>query len=331
MRHSIFSVLDHYPSRSRSIADLYAEVLGQIDLADRLSYDTVFVAEHHFHEYGVFPNPAVALAAAAMRTRRVRLAPAVAVLPFHDVRRVAEDYAMLDLLSGGRVVLGVGSGYLKHEFEGFGVDPACKRDRFDETLEVLERLLRGERVTHHGRFVHLDDVQLNVAPGRMPDTYVAALRREAAYFVGKAGRRMMTVPYASVDRFDEIGEMMAEYARGCSEGGHTGDAVIALHTYVAADDATARAEAAEAFDLYVATRLYAKSQTYDDIMRSGLSLMGGIDTVVDKMVRLHAMGVRHVTTLHNFGALDDALVRASMTRFDQEVMPRVRERIAVTA
>ncbi len=85
------------------------------------------------------------MAAAAQRTRRIRLGSAVVVLPFDNPLRAAEDYAIVDILSGGRLNLGTGSGYLKHEFEGFGIQIEEKRERFDEALEIVLTAWRGER------------------------------------------------------------------------------------------------------------------------------------------------------------------------------------------
>jgi alkanesulfonate monooxygenase SsuD/methylene tetrahydromethanopterin reductase-like flavin-dependent oxidoreductase (luciferase family) len=322
LRLSIFSVQDHYPDRARSVADFYGETIAQAELADRLGYDTFFIAEHHFHEYGVAPNPPVLLAAMAMRTKRIRLGPAIAVLPFHHPINVAESYAMLDVLSGGRLVLGVGSGYLKHEFEGYGIDPAEKRERFDEALAVLKRALAGEEISHQGRFHALSHVKLNVRPlqAQVP-IYVAVLNRLAAFHVGKQGNRMMSVPYASVDRFDEVGVLAAEFGRGAAEAGAAPDTLFTFHTHVAESDAACRREAAAAFDLYVATRLYAKSQTYDDIERSGLALFGSVETVADKLVALTRMGVRHVVALMNFGLMPAPLVQQAMERLMREVLP----------
>src|SRR6185312_16813547 len=112
MRYAFFSVMDHYPAQSRTVPDYYAQLFTMSAEAERLGYDTVFVAEHHFHEYGVVPNPAVMLAALAQRTTRIRLGPAIATLSYHNPLVVAESYAMVDILSGGRLVLGTGSGYL---------------------------------------------------------------------------------------------------------------------------------------------------------------------------------------------------------------------------
>ncbi len=334
MKLSCFSVADHYPpehypGHRRSVADRYAELLDDCVQAERLGFDSFFIAEHHFDEYGAVPNPAVWLAAAAMRTSRIRLGPAVAVLPFRDPRTVAEDYAILDQLSGGRLVLGVGSGYLRHEFEGFNVDGRTKRERFDETLALLRRLWRGERVRHAGRYHALDGVTVNVLPhgGREPEIYVAVLRREAAFHVGRAGENLMTIPYATLDRFEEIGDLVAAHAEGAARTERKVDALVALHAYVAETDAMARADAADAFDLYVATRKYARRQTYDDILKSGLSLFGSVSTVTDKLVRLHGMGVRHVVLLYTFGDLDPAKGRRSLRLFAESVWPAVRRRL----
>ena len=291
MRMSIFSVQDHHPNGARTVPELYAEIIAQAELADRLGYDTFWVAEHHFHEYGVVPNPAVMLAALAQRTTRLKLGSAISILTFHNPLTVAENYAMVDVLSGGRLVYGVGSGYLAHEFAGYAIDPAEKRDRFDENLRIVTRLLAGERLSFEGRFNKIDKVQLNVLPlQKNVPVYVAALRREAAYFVGKQGLNLLTVPYATVECFADIEELVRDYQKGRAESdapATENNAVVTLHTHVAESDAKARANAEKAFNLYVATRLYAKKSTYDDAMRNGLHLFGSVETVTDKLVDLH--------------------------------------------
>jgi alkanesulfonate monooxygenase SsuD/methylene tetrahydromethanopterin reductase-like flavin-dependent oxidoreductase (luciferase family) len=326
MRYSVFSVNDHHPRLARTVPQLYRQVMRSCELAETLGYDTFFCAEHHFHEYGVVPDPAVMLSALAQRTKKIRLGSAISILTFHDPRSAAERYAMVDVLSGGRLVFGVGSGYLAHEFAGYEIDPKVKRERFNERLDTVKRLLAGETV---GKAV------LNVQPheGRVPPIYVAVLAREGAYHVGRQANRIFTVPYASCKDFADIGTMLAEYRKGRAEAGldaDDDDHVFTLHTYVAKSDDEARSQAKEAYDLYVDTRLYAKKHVYEDILANGICLFGSVETVVEKMCRLHEMGIRHVATLQNFGALDPALVERSMTLFAREVMPRVERRLAAT-
>ncbi len=328
MRYSLFSVNDHYPKLARRIPELYQQVMQQCELAEDLGYDTFFCAEHHFHEYGVVPDPAVMLSALAQRTKRIRLGTAISILTFHDPRRLAETYSMVDLMSGGRLVYGVGSGYLAHEFVGYDRDPKEKRDRFNENLDILKRLMAGETLSYSGQFSKSEKVVLNVWPheGRVPPIYVAVLAREAAYHVGKQKNRIFTVPYASCKDFADIGRMLEEYRKGLAEAGvpsDDDDHVFTLHTYVADSDEEARAQAKDAYDLYVDTRLYAKKHVYEDIIANGINLFGSVETVSAKLRELHAMGIRHVATMHNFGALDPKLVERSMTKFAREVMPAV--------
>ena len=329
MRYSVFSVVDHYPGRSRSIADYYAQLQRQAEAAERLGYDAMFVAEHHFHEYGVVPNPAVLLTALAARTRRLRLGSAIATLSLHNPLVVAESYAMVDVLSGGRLVLGAGSGYLKHEFAGFGIAAEDKRQRFDEALMLVRRLLAGERVTHEGRFHRLNEVAINVRPIQQPTPpiFVAALAREAAYHIGRQGHRLMAIPYASLSAFGELGALDEEYRRGVAESGRRtdgDDAIYTFHAHVGASDDDARRVAAEPFNRYVETRLYARRQTYDDVLASGLGLFGSAATVADKVAALGRMGVRHLALLMDFGLMAEESALASMRRFVEDVAPRVR-------
>jgi len=333
MRFSIFSVNDHHPRLARTVPQLYQQVMRQCELAEALGYDTFFCAEHHFHEYGVVPDPAVMLAALSQRTRRIRLGSAISILTFHDPRHIAESYAMVDLLSGGRLVFGVGSGYLAHEFTGYDRDPAEKRDRFNENLDLVRRLLGGETLAWQGRFSKSEKAVLNALPheGRVPPIYVAVLARAAAYHVGLQANRVFTVPYASCKDFADIGVMLDEFRKGRAEAGlpaDDDDHVFTLHTHVARTDEEAKAQCKTAYDLYVDTRLYAKKHVYEDIIANGICLFGSVETVVAKMRRLHEMGVRHVATMHNFGALAPERVERSMTLFANEVMPAVAERVA---
>jgi len=118
----------------------YQIVKEQFDLmraAEDLGFDSIWPAEHHFTEYGYCASPALSLAAVASVTKRIRLGTGVVVLPFNHPIRVAEDFAMLDLMSDGRVDFGVGRGYQPGEYKGFGIDQTKSRGIFNESLEVI--------------------------------------------------------------------------------------------------------------------------------------------------------------------------------------------------
>src|SRR3954453_22092677 len=191
---------------------------------------------------------------------------------------------MLDMMSGGGLVFGVGSGYLAHEFVGYGKEPKEKRDRFNENLDIVKRLMAGETLAYKGQFSASDKVVLNVRPheGRVPPIYVAVLAREAAYHVGKQKNRIFTVPYASCKDFADIGTMMAEYRKGRAEAQmpkDDDDHVFVLHTYVARPGGGARAQCRAAYHLYVAPLLSAPRHEYDDILANGICLFGSVETV----------------------------------------------------
>lgn len=329
MRISLFSVQDHYPDQARSVTDLYRNIISQAKLADELGYEAIWVAEHHFHEYGVVPNPAIVLAALAQETRRLRLGSAISILTFHDAKTVAENYAMVDQLSGGRLNLGVGSGYLAHEFSGYGIDLASKRERFEENLSIVKRLLSGERVSFHGKYTSIDEVQLNVLPlqDKIP-VYVAISNKDAAKSIGNQGDRMLTMPYSSYGGSEEIGEVFRNYCEGRKASGvplTESMAPVCLHTHVAETDEQARRNVQEAFDRYVKTRLKAGQRYYDEMLEKRLILCGSVETVTDRILELQKMGIDHILTLQSFGLLPNDLVESSMRRLATEVLPNIQE------
>jgi alkanesulfonate monooxygenase SsuD/methylene tetrahydromethanopterin reductase-like flavin-dependent oxidoreductase (luciferase family) len=144
------------------------QVPRRIRLVERLGYDAVFVTEHHFIDDGYCPSPLVALGAIAARTRRIRLGTWVALLPLYHPLRLAEDAAVVDQLSGGRLELGMGLGYREEEFAGYGIPLRHRRGRMEEGVEVLRRALAGERFSFTGRYFQLRDVMVTPPPCQQP-------------------------------------------------------------------------------------------------------------------------------------------------------------------
>lgn len=327
MKLGVFAVVDHYPTElSRTVGELYRELLEQAEAAETLGFDSFWIAEHHFHEYGAVPSPPVWMAAAAERTRRIRLGVAVAVLPFRNPLHVAEEYAMVDVLSGGRLNFGTGSGYLRHEFEGHGIDPESKRERFDEALEVVLRAWRGERFSYEGKYHRVRDVALNVRPVQRPHppVWIAILRYEAAPFVARKGFPMMMVPYATTEHLDEIREATASFRQAYLAAGHPPerlDLPFALHTYVTDSRAGAEAEAREAIDRYVRTRLYAKTRPYATLLEKHLIVTGSPRNCVQTLQLYRDVGMTHLLAIVNYGGLSHKKVLRSMERLAQEVKP----------
>ena len=137
-----------YPHR-----DVHARVTRQILHADELGYDYAWVAEHHFsNEYGIMPDVFVYAAYLAAQTQRIKIGTAVVTLPLANPLRVAENTAFVDILSNGRFALGLGSGYRKYEFDGFGIDFDARRDIQEEALPLLMDLFHSKRADHQGKY-----------------------------------------------------------------------------------------------------------------------------------------------------------------------------------
>jgi probable F420-dependent oxidoreductase len=147
---------------------LYAEVIDQVEVAEALGFDAVWLSEHHFVEDGYLPATLTMLAALAMRVQRVRLGTNLLLLPMHHPLRVAEDGALIDILSNGRFTLGVGLGYRRAEYRAFQVPLAERGSRMEEALQIIRRAWSGERFSFHGRHWQLDDVLATPPPVQRP-------------------------------------------------------------------------------------------------------------------------------------------------------------------
>jgi probable F420-dependent oxidoreductase len=193
------------PPQWRQPADrLYAETLDQIAWGENLGFDDVWLSEHHFIEDGCLPSILPVAAAVAARTKRIRIVSGVLLMPFHNPVRLAEDIAVVDIISGGRFELGVGVGFKHEEFDGFSVPFKERGARTNQSLEIIRRLLRGEAVTFKSEFFDFNNVKVTPEPIQKPHPPVwlggftpAALRRAARYGDG------FTVPGATRDVYDQ--------------------------------------------------------------------------------------------------------------------------------
>ena len=135
-------------------ADVVHRELEQMEWTEELGFDQIWLTEHHFIDYGLAVDPASLAAAAASRTRRVRIGLAAAILPFHHPLRLAEQLALIDIISKGRLDVGVGRGNRPAEFKGYHVPQQENRERFDETIDIMLKAWTEERFTHAGALLH---------------------------------------------------------------------------------------------------------------------------------------------------------------------------------
>jgi alkanesulfonate monooxygenase SsuD/methylene tetrahydromethanopterin reductase-like flavin-dependent oxidoreductase (luciferase family) len=160
----------------------YDAVLDQVAWLDGLGLDLVWFTEHHFLDDGYLPSWVPVAGAMAARTGRIRFSTNICLMPFNNPVRLAEDLAVLDNISGGRVEIGIGQGYAPHEFRGFGFPVAQRVSRTEEGVEVLKRCFSGERFSFHGKRYQFDDIWIRpgyVQPGG-PPLFMAAMSEAGA-------------------------------------------------------------------------------------------------------------------------------------------------------
>lgn len=147
---------------------LYADMLVEISAAEELGFESAWLTEHHFLDDGYCPSLLLTAAAIGARTKKVRIGTGVLLLPLHDPIRVAEDAAVADLISGGRLILGLGLGYRKEEFEGFGVSLRQRKGRMEEGIEVLQKSWADEPFSFQGRYFRYNNINVTPKPVQKP-------------------------------------------------------------------------------------------------------------------------------------------------------------------
>ena len=219
-----------------------ADELALIRAADRLGFDTCWMREHHFTDYGFLPNTMTMAAHAAALTERIRLGTAVITLPLHHPIRVAEEIALVDVLSGGRVDVGIGRGYQSVEFDAFAVPLDEARARTDEAIEVLRALWTQDRVDHHGRFWDFDGVHLQPKPVQQPcpPIYYASVNIDSISHYAAKGIPFIVDSTVRTGRLAELADLWLGVARAGGHDAPAGDLVAVRYVWLDDSDDDAR-------------------------------------------------------------------------------------------
>jgi len=188
-----------WPERRGAIATVFERALERIEIMDRTGYDAVWLAEHHFSSWSVCPSIHMMGTHVAARTRNLRIGTGVSLAPFYHPLRLAEEVALLDVLSGGRVNWGVGRGFQKREFEAFGVKVEESYAIFREHLEVVLQAWTQDRVDFRGEHVHFEGVEVLPKPVQKPHppVWLAASSAEAVTWAGEQGHSILMDPHST--------------------------------------------------------------------------------------------------------------------------------------
>ena len=354
MRFGTFFFFQAPPGLSH--AGIIHDEIRQMEWAEELGFDEVWLTEHHFIDYGLAVDPATLAAAAAARTRRVRIGLAAAILPFHHPLRLAEQLALVDIISNGRLDVGVGRGNRPTEFLGYHVRQEENRERFDETVEVMVRAWTEERFSHAGRFYTVPEASVIPKPLQRPHPplYQVCTSKDSIESTARRGWGMLNSVLSGP--IDAIAGHRDTYVAALRKAGR-GEAEIAAmlsrwgvsrQIYVAPTDAQALAETKDAEMWYqdsfrrfvlpdkiedahpslqpgfraMAERL--SKVTWEGLVAETLAF-GSPDTVARHIETMRQMGVGQVLCWMSFGGLPMDRVRRSMELFAREVMPRFRE------
>ena len=327
-------------------ADIYRETVEQVQMAERGGFHIAWFAEHHFSNYCLCPSPMTMTTYMAAKTSTIKLGPAVIVAPLYEPIRLVEDIGVADQISGGRVVLGFGTGYQEYEFHKFGRDLKQSRSALFEVLDFLDACLAGEPVAFKGERINLPETHFSVRMLQSrPSIYLAGMATDV-----EAQRRAVQRAYtpffttgwndtAVVQKIrDEVGKTYAQ------AGGDASRMPFAIQRYVYVtdhrDDALKAADGAR----YVRRIAMAMRNKYGELEGAFLKETPAADepsleeiatrlpigdphTVAERLARdIDALGPSHVSLFMAIPGLSQAQILASMERFAGEVIPLLEQR-----
>lgn len=329
----------HYSCQSpeREWAAVYRATLEQAQEAEALGYTAISVAEHHFLPDGWVPAPMTLLGALAGVTEDIALGTNIVILPLHHPVAVAEQAAMLDLLSGGNFRLGIGIGWRDEEFDAFGVAKRTRVARVEEGLELLDLLLREERVTYEGEVYAVED--LTVMPRPLQTSVPLWYGGQSPPAIRRAARLADAWSMSPIETRAELAQSVTTYEEALQTAGRDPDDVhrpLRREAFVAEDDEAAW-EAVGPSLLYEYQDVYGD---YDDIghefdpedhedaieeLREHAEdrfIIGGPETVIEELERYReAVGMDEVLLRMHFPGMEPSRSAASMRLLAEEVMP----------
>jgi natural product biosynthesis luciferase-like monooxygenase protein len=322
--------------------------------SEALGFDSLWANEHHFDAYGgLIPSPPILLSALAQRTRRARLGTSIVVLPLHNPIEIAEQMAMIDLMSDGRVELGVGRGFVAYDYDRFGVALEGAQDRLKDGLELILKAWSGEPFSHHGPHYRYDNLQVWPRPQQRPHppVWLSCSGTPASFeFAGKQGYSILTVAYRGVEPLMKLNRL---YRDTWTAAGRKADQCqISTHYQVvlAENGREAKGIAEQALRRYTAATTHTLDRARADRERSAMAERQKVaqDLLdIDRMVaecRVVAgtpgeavelleraqdmMGLTQVDCTFYFGGIPFEQAQRSHRLFAEKVMPKLRGRKA---
>jgi alkanesulfonate monooxygenase SsuD/methylene tetrahydromethanopterin reductase-like flavin-dependent oxidoreductase (luciferase family) len=346
MDFGYFTLSDnHYENNARSSNQFVADITAEALHADKLGMHSAWIGEHHFNSLGVLSCPDLVLAYVAANTTRIRLAPAVTVLPLHHPIRVAEQWATLDLLSKGRVDFACGRGYDRREYEPFHVSFDDNQGIFEEGLEVVRRLWTAEdRISHHGKYYSFDDVRITPKPVQQPlPTYVGSFSKPSIELAARLDCGLIVAPFAAALSYGGLKQVADLYHETCARHGTTPRRLMCSYFIHFADN-KAEEDAARARQIryyqecvipalpgdpktappsyrYFVDMVDRLSKVRPEDLTENSVLLGSPARITEILKKVEAAGYDEVILYFNVGQKPHQQVKDEMSRFMAEVAP----------
>jgi alkanesulfonate monooxygenase SsuD/methylene tetrahydromethanopterin reductase-like flavin-dependent oxidoreductase (luciferase family) len=323
----------------RQAGQLYQERLNLLADAESDGFDIYHVAEHHGTPLGLVPSPNVYLAAAATRTTRIRLCPLVYVLPLYHPARLAEEIAMLDQLSGGRLEVGFGKGGNPYELLAYDIEPGQAQRLYDEAFDAVMRIL-------HSGSVPSTELPMRTLQAPHPPIWYPSSNPQSVPQLGARGINTIlgfsfkspTIEETRLRRdeyFAGVAAAPAELVTG-GAGAPTPRFGIMRNVYVGESDRNARDRAIAAMEVFYeqftaiwrrhADSRFTGPQDFGSAIDQGLVIAGSAATVRERLTEImRASGCNHFAGAFAFGSLSYAEAHSSLARFAREVAPALRE------
>jgi luciferase family oxidoreductase group 1 len=327
---------------ARSSHEIYARALEQAQAAESLGYRNVWLAEHHFSTYGYLSRPLQLAAYIAAKTSKLRVGTAVVVVPLHHPLVIAEEIATLDVVSGGRLDIGLGRGYQRYEFERFGLQLDSGGQRWEESIDILVKSFEGRPFSYDGKLFKIPETSLFPQPLQKPHPpiWITAQSQYALEAAVRRGFNVLTGGFGvPIERLAEFGQHVK---RMNAEMKPAQQPLIGVQraVYVTKDPADAREAAEQArWNMRVTLSLRnnyerveqgnaipvpGKTEPDIDDLLDRYLVIGTPDTVIRQIKRVRELvGISHFNCSFWFGDLDQARVLRSMELFAREVMPAV--------
>lgn len=347
MEFGYFTLSDnHYDNNTRAPNRFIEDITEEALYADQIGMHSAWIGEHHFNSLGVLSCPDLVLSFIAARTKHIRLAPAVTVLPLHHPIRVAEQWATLDLLSNGRVDFAAGRGYDRREYLPFGVSFEDNQSIFDEGLEVVRKLwaAEGKRINHKGKHYRFEDVRITPQPVQKPiPTYVASFSKPSIELAARLGCGLIVAPFAAAMSFGGLRQVADLYHETCAKyGNKPGRLMCSYFTHFADTREQEDAQRARQIRYYKECvipafpgdpRTAPPSYRYfidmvdrlqkvkpEDLTENSV-LVGPSARIAETLKKVEAAGFEEVILYFNVGLKPHNQVKDEMDRFMREVAP----------